>query len=95
MKMGNGNGEGEGHEQSAKNFLDSIKRTSDVQQFANSIAKMIGSVVGYGIALFIVPLLIVYAYNGLQPAVWPDISYLPTVAGLFSFRVLIHMTRRE
>ncbi len=88
-----GNGEGEGSRR--PDFLNAYKRAAEVQEFANSIGKYIGLGFGFLFTTFFVPFLIVYAYNGLQPAVWPDISYLPTVAGLFVFRVLVHMGRTE
>lgn len=94
MGKGNGDsGDGEG-----KEFRNAMQEAVEKAQAAELITKMmafVGSGIGYAFALFVVPFLIVYAYNGLQPAVWPDISYLPTVVGLFVFRVLIHMLRRE
>ncbi len=93
MQMGNG--DGEGHEQKGRDFLAKMNRAAEVQEFANSIGKYIGLGFGLLFTTFFVPFLIVYAYNGLQPAVWPDISYLPTVAGLFVFRVLAGMLRSE
>ncbi len=94
MQRDSGNGDGEERGRGG-DLLTSMQRAAEVQEFANSVGKFIGLGFGVLFTTFFLPFLIVYAYNGLQPAVWPDISYLPTVAGLFVFRTLVHMVRTE
>ncbi len=91
MKQSNGNGE-EGADGDA--FSEAIKRAT-LQTFAERLGALAGTAIGFLFTVFLLPLIIVYAYNGMQPEVWADISYLPTVAGLFVFRALVHMLRTE
>ena len=97
MQMSNGNGNGaKGPGAEFKELIDAVLRNeppkkSPVEKLSAAIITLFGVVV----TSFGMPFLIVFAYNGLQPAVWPDISYLPTVAALAVFRVLIHMIRKE
>ncbi len=65
------------------------------QAAVESMVKVIGTLIGLAAVTFLVPLLAVYAWNGLTPDGWVDWSYLPTVAGLFLFRVMIHWVRSE
>lgn len=53
-----------------------------------------GGILGFAIATFLVPFLAVYAWNGLTPEGWVDLSYLPTVAGMFVFHILIGWVRK-
>lgn len=91
MQMGNGNGDGN----DPRNIMHEALEAKKLEAFATSLGKFAGVITGFLFTLLVVPLLIVYAYNGLQPEVWANISYLPTVAGLFVFRILIHMIRKE
>ncbi len=93
MEIGNGNGNGDGNE-----FRDSLQAAvakAQATTLAEDVGKLLGGFTGFAFTTFFVPFVIVYAYNGLQPAVWPDISYLPAVAGWFAFRTLVNMLRKE
>ena len=101
---GNDNGDGEGRrpgeptEEGHRVFIDEMRKALETEESKSAsyqLSKFIGSGIGFLFATFFVPFLIVYAYNGLQPAVWADISYLPAVVGLFVFRTLVHMLRSE
>lgn len=91
--MRTGNGDEGGHD--FRNPMQDAIKTVQAQAFAESLSKLFGTATGFAFTTFFLPFVIVYAYNGLQPAVWPDISYLPALAGLFVFRTLIHMVRKE
>lgn len=84
---------GDGNE--FRNSMQEAAKTAQTKVLMEKLGAFIGSIIGFSFTLFAVPFLIVYAYNGLQPAVWPDISYLPTLVGLFVFRVLLNMVRSE
>lgn len=93
-----GNGEEHNSEDVHGDLVRDMKsriETKNATEFREKLNTFIGGVTGFFFGTFFVPFLIVYAYNGMQPAVWPDISYLPTLAGLFVFRVLINMLRSE
>ena len=93
MQMGNGEGNGAGNK-----FRDSRQdaiETAKLNAFGAAVGQFVGTLTGFAFTTFVMPFLIVYAYNGLQPAVWPDISYLPTMVGLFVFRNLVRMIRTE
>lgn len=91
MQFNKNNGDGEGFEEDAQSALDKTKE----QAIADTVGKVFGVLTGFLFTTFFVPFVAVYAYNGLQPPVWPDISYLPAVAGFFVFRHLIHTLRSE
>ena len=100
----NSNGNGNEHrpvnptEETNRAILNAIRKSvgdEESKSFSSQLSKIIGGGIGFLFGTFFVPFLIVYAYNGLQPAVWADISYLPAVAGLFVFRTLVHMLRSE
>ena len=98
MQMNNGDGgkkeaydPGEEFKAMMKEAMNQPKERSA----AEKLGAMVGTLIGLLVTSFFVPFLIVFAYNGLQPAVWPDISYLPTVAGLVVLRILVHMIRKE
>ncbi len=97
MQMSNGNGNGA--KGPGAEFQELIRAALDQKPQEKSpvekLSGMISTLFGVIVTSFGMPFLIVFAYNGLQPAVWPDISYLPTVAALAVFRVLIHMIRKE
>lgn len=95
MQMGNGDGDGNGDGNRFRNSMQEAITNAQANALATQISKFVGGVTGFMFSAFVVPFLIVYAFNGLQPAIWPDISYLPTVAGLFVFRTLVHMLRSE
>lgn len=58
-----------------------------------AVAKVLGTFIGYAGSVFLIPFLVVYAWNGLTPEGWVDLSYLPAVAGLFAFRIMILWVR--
>lgn len=60
-----------------------------------SAGKALGGIIGFGFATFAVPLIALYAWGGMTPEDWADLAYLPTVAGFFVFRILIHWMRTE
>lgn len=91
MQLNRDNGDGEGFEEKMQSALGKAKD----QVVADTVGKVFGVTTGFLFTTFFVPFVAVYAYNGMQPAVWSDISYLPTVAGFFVFRVVIHMVRNE
>ena len=93
MQRGNGNGNGDGH--AFHNPMQEALEKAQTVKFTDAAGRFIGTLIGTAFDLFLVPVVIVYAYNGLQPEIWADISYLPTVAGLFVFRILIRMIRDE
>ncbi len=95
MQMGNGDGEGHGAAQDLRASMQEAIETAKLNALAGAIGKFAGVITGFLFTTFFLPFLIVYAFNGLQPAIWPDISYLPAVAGLFVFRTLVHMVRSE
>ena len=65
------------------------------QAVADTAGKVFGTLIGVAFATFVLPLVALYAWNGLTPDGWVDWSYLPTVAGLFFFRIMIHWVRSE
>ncbi len=91
MRFSKGNGDGKSFEEQMQSALG---QTAE-QAVKDSVGKVAGVFSGFLFTTFFVPFVTVYAYNGLQPAVWPDISYLPAVAGFFVFRQVIHMLRNE
>lgn len=91
MQFNRSNGDGESIEEQMKSTLGEAKD----QAVAGAIGKVFGVLTGFAVTTFFVPFVAVYAYNGLQPAVWPDISYLPALAGFYVFRMIIHMMRSE
>ena len=91
MQFNKNNGDGENFEEAVQSALDKTKE----QAVANTVVKVLGAGVGFLLGALFVPFVAVYAYNGMQPPVWPDISYLPAVAGFFVFRHLIHTLRSE
>ncbi len=91
MQFNRSNGDGESIEEQTKSTLGEAKD----QAVADSVGKMLGTFTGFMLTALFVPWLAVYAYNGLQPAVWPDISYLPAVAGFFVFQSIIRMLKSE
>ena len=100
MQMSNGNGDGgeKGAYDPGAEFKAMMKEAMNQpkeRSAAEKLGAMVGTLIGLLVTSFGMPFLIVFAYNGLQPAVWPDISYLPTVAALAVFRIFIHMIRKE
>ncbi len=91
MRFSKGNGDGKSFEEKMNKALGQSKE----QVVADAAGKVVGVFSGFLFTTFFVPFVAVYAYNGMQPAVWPDISYLPTLAGFFVFRQIIHMLRSE
>lgn len=91
QQLNRGNGDGESLEEQMRAALGQSKE----KVVMDAMGKVFGAFTGFLSTTFFVPFVAVYAYNGLQPAVWPDISYLPAVAGFFVFRVVIHMVRKE
>ena len=98
MRMSNGHGNGNAAQEPGEEFKEMIKsalKKSSEKSPVEKVSTAIGSLFSVLVTSFGMPFLIVFAYNGLQPAVWPDISYLPTVAALAVFRIFIHMIRKE
>ena len=91
MQFNRGNGDEKSFEEQMQEALGHAKD----QVVADAAGKVFGVLTGFLFTTFFVPFVAVYAYNGMQPAVWPDISYLPTLAGFFVFRQIIHMLRSE
>ena len=93
------NGNGNGSKGPGAEFQEMIRaalaRKPQEKSPVEKVSTAINTLFGLVVTSFFIPFLIVFAYNGLQPAVWPDISYLPTVAGLVVFRILVHMIRKE
>ncbi len=90
MRFSRGNGDGDSFEEKMEKALGTAKD----QVVANAAGTVFGVFTGFLFTTFFVPFVAVYAYNGLQPAVWPDISYLPALAGFFVFRQVIQMVRK-
>ncbi len=65
------------------------------QAAAEATGKVLSTLFGFAFATFVLPLVALYAWNGLTPDGWVEWSYLPTVAGLFFFRIMIHWVRSE
>lgn len=62
---------------------------AQTQVATEAVGKAIGGFIGYVGAAFLLPLVAVYAWNGMTPEGWVDLSYLPTVAGFFVGRILL------
>ena len=99
MRMSNGHGNGNAAPEPGAEFKKMIKSALEKKSSEKSPVEKVNTAIGVVFSILVtsfgLPFLIVFAYNGLQPAVWPDISYLPTVAALAVFRILIHMIRKE
>lgn len=66
-----------------------------VQAASEVLTKVLNVAIGFTFATFFMPLVLVYAWNGLTPNGWVEWEYLPTVAALFFFRIMIHWARTE
>lgn len=62
---------------------------------ADAVSKVLGVITGSLLALFFVPFVALYAWNGLTPDSFVNGSYLPLVAATFVFRVVLHWVRSE
>ena len=95
MQFDRSNGDGENIEDQMQSAMGEAKNQAVSDAAGKVLGKVFGVLTGFLFMTFFVPFVAVYAYNGMQPPVWPDVSYLPAVAGFFVFRHLIHMLRSE
>ncbi len=68
-------------------------RRAQAQTAGKTAAKFFSTLIGVAIAAFLIPLLAVYAWNGMTPEGWVDWPYLPTVAGLFVLRIVLNWAK--
>lgn len=59
------------------------------QAATEATLKVFGTLIGFVFATFFLPLLVVYAWNGMTPDGWVALPYLPTVSALLFFRIMI------
>ncbi len=78
-----------------KAALEGAVNAAKQQVALESAGKALGGIIGFTFATFFLPLVAVYAWNGMTPNGWMEWSYLPTVAGLFFIRIMIHWVRTE
>lgn len=73
-----------------KAAMENAVETAKDQAFAQSAFAIAGGLLGNAAAIFFIPLLAVYAWNGMTPEGWVDWTYWPTVAGFVVFSFLIN-----
>jgi hypothetical protein len=84
MQFGNGE-----QEHDYKEALTGAINAAQAQVAANAVTKVLGAITGFAAATFLIPFVAVYAWNGLTPEGFHDLSYLPTVAGFFVGRIVL------
>lgn len=83
----------EGDREGFTNAMTDAINAAKAQTVANTATKVLGGTIGFLAATFLLPLLIVYAWNGLTPESFPDWQYLPAVAGFFVTRILLYWVK--
>lgn len=90
MQFGNG-----GEEHDYKEALTSAINAAKAQAATEAVTKVLGAILGFAAATLFVPFLAVYAWNGLTPEGWADLSYLPAVAGFVVCRALLKWVKSK
>lgn len=76
-----------------KAVIEEAVEAAKDQAFAQSALAVAGGLLGHAAAIFLIPLLAIYAWNGMTPEGWVDLTYWPTVAGFFVIRLLINWVK--
>lgn len=78
-----------GEENNYKEAMTDAINAAKAQAATEAVGKALGGTIGFLAAVFLLPLVAVYAWNGLTPESFPDWQYLPAVAGFLVGRILL------